>query len=31
MRLEATYGPPMSRLRLEIGQLERLMALPIAA
>ena len=31
MRLEATYGPPMRRLRQEIGQLERLMTLPIAA
>jgi hypothetical protein len=31
MRLEATYGPPVRRLRQEIGQLERLMALPIAA
>lgn len=30
MRLEATYGPRMRRLRLEIGQLERLMALLIA-
>jgi hypothetical protein len=31
MRLEATFGPPMRRLRLEIGQLERLMSLSIAA
>jgi hypothetical protein len=31
MRLEATYGPRIRRLRQEIGQLERLMALPIAA
>jgi hypothetical protein len=31
MRLEAAYGPRMRRLRLEIGQLERLMTLPIAA
>jgi hypothetical protein len=31
MRLEATYGPRIRRLRREIGQLERLMALPIAA
>ena len=31
MRLEATYGPRMRRLRQEIGQLERLMTLPIAA
>jgi hypothetical protein len=31
MRLEATYGPPMRRLRQEIGQLERLIALRIAA
>ena len=31
MRLEATYGPRMRRLRREIGQLERLMTLPIAA
>jgi hypothetical protein len=31
MRLEATYGPRIRRLRHEIGQLERLMALPIAA
>jgi hypothetical protein len=30
MRLEATYGPRIRRLRQEIGQLERLMALPIA-
>jgi len=30
MRLEATYGPRMRRLRQEIGQLERLMTLPIA-
>lgn len=30
MRLEATYGPRMRRLRLEIGQLERLVALSIA-
>lgn len=27
MRLEATYGPPMRRLRREIGQLERLKTL----
>jgi hypothetical protein len=31
MRLEATYGPRMCRLRQEIGQLERLMTLQIAA
>jgi len=31
MRLEAIYGPRIRRLRQEIGQLERLMALPIAA
>ena len=31
MRLEAAYGSRMRRLRLEIGQLERLMTLPIAA
>lgn len=31
MRLEAEYGPRMRRLRLEIGQLERLMTLPVAA
>jgi hypothetical protein len=31
MRLEATYGPRIRRLRLEIGQLERLMTLPITA
>jgi hypothetical protein len=31
MALEATYGPRMRRLRQEIGQLERLMTLPIAA
>ena len=31
MRLEATYGPRMRRLRREIGQLERLKTLPIAA
>ncbi len=31
MRLEATYGPRMRCLRREIGQLERLMTLPIAA
>ena len=31
MRLEATYGPRMRRLRREIGQLERLMTLSIAA
>jgi len=31
MRLEATYGPRMRRLHQEIGQLERLMTLPIAA
>jgi hypothetical protein len=31
VRLEATCGPRMSRLRQEIGQLERLMTLPIAA
>ena len=31
MRLEADYGPRMRRLRQEIGQLERLMILPIAA
>ena len=30
MRLEATFGPRMRRLRLEIGQLERLMTLSIA-
>jgi hypothetical protein len=29
MRLESTYGPRMRRLRREIGQLERLMALLI--
>ena len=29
MRLEATYGPQMRRLRREIGQLERLMTLLI--
>ena len=29
MRLEAVYGPRMRRLRQEIGQLERLMTLPI--
>ena len=31
MRLEATYGPRMRRLHQEIGQLERLMTLLIAA
>jgi hypothetical protein len=31
MRLEATYGQRIRRLRQEIGQLERLMTLPIAA
>jgi hypothetical protein len=31
MRLETVYGPRMRRLRQEIGQLERLMTLPIAA
>jgi hypothetical protein len=31
MRLESEYGPRMRRLRQEIGQLERLMRLPIAA
>ena len=31
MRLEAAYGPRMRRLRQEIGQLERLMDLRIAA
>lgn len=31
MRLEAEYGPPIRRLRQEIGQLERLMTFPIAA
>jgi hypothetical protein len=31
MRLEATYGPRMRRLRQEIGQLERLKTLLIAA
>ena len=31
MRLEATYGPSMRRLRLEIGQLERLRTLLNAA
>ena len=31
MRMEATYGPRMRRLRQEIGQLERLMDLRIAA
>src|ERR1019366_1977767 len=31
MRLEATYGPRMCRLRQEIGQLERLRTLLIAA
>ena len=31
MRLEATYGPRIRRLRHEIDQLERLMTLPIAA
>ena len=31
MRLEATYGPPICRLRREIGQLERLITLLIAA
>ncbi len=31
MRLEATYGPCMRRLRHETGQLERLLTLPIAA
>ena len=30
MRLETVYGPRMRRLRQEIGQLERLMTLPIA-
>ena len=31
MRLEAEYGPRMRCLHREIGQLERLMRLPIAA
>ena len=31
MRLEATYGPPMRRLRQEIGQLERLRTFLTAA
>ena len=31
MRLEATYGPHIRRLRQEIGQLERLLTLSIAA
>ena len=31
MRMEAAYGPRMRRLRQEIGQLERLMDLRIAA
>lgn len=31
MRLESEYGPRMRRLCQEIGQLERLMSLPIAA
>jgi hypothetical protein len=31
MRMEATYGPRICRLRREIGQLERLMRLSIAA
>ena len=31
MRLEATYGPRMRRLRQEIGQLERLTTLLTAA
>ena len=31
MRMEAAYGPRMRRLRHEIGQLERLMDLRIAA
>ena len=31
MRLEAAYGPRMRRLHQEIGQLERLMTLSIAA
>jgi hypothetical protein len=30
-RLEATYGPCTRRLRQEVGQLERLMTLPITA
>jgi hypothetical protein len=30
MRLETVYGPRMRRLRQKIGQLERLMTLPIA-
>ena len=30
MRLETVYGPRMRRLHQEIGQLERLMTLPIA-
>ena len=30
MRLEATYGPRMRRLRREIGQIERLMTLLVA-
>jgi hypothetical protein len=30
MRLETVYGPRMRRFRQEIGQLERLMTLPIA-
>jgi hypothetical protein len=31
MRLEVTYSPRICRLRLEIGQFERLMTLSIAA
>jgi hypothetical protein len=31
MRLEPDFGPRMNRLRQEIGQLERLRTLPIAA
>ena len=31
MQLEASYGPRMRRLHQEIGQLERLMQVPIAA
>jgi len=30
MRLEAAYGPRMRRLHQKIGQLERLLSLPIA-
>ena len=31
MRLEPVFGPRMCRLRREIGQLERLLELPVAA